>query len=262
MVHTQYKFFVSAYLLCFCFFPAQAQLGKLIKKADSSFNQNQKNIVGKQNSAFSAIPPTKNDIQSGLKQALQKGLQDGVNQISVKDGFLKNPAIMIIFPPEAKKMETTLRELGLGHLCDDVIQTMNHAAEDACKKAIPIFLSALNQMSFKDGLGILKGRDNAATEYFQNITSESLKRAFRPQVDSALSRVNANFYWNKATTTYNKVPFVNKVNTDLGDYVTNQAIIGLFFTIAQEELKIRRDINARTTPLMKKVFGFADTAKQ
>jgi hypothetical protein len=235
-------------------------LGKLIKKVDSNF-QNQKSSANKQNSLPSGLAPSNLEIQTALKQALQKGLSEGVSQVSAKDGFLKNPSIIINFPPEAKKMETTLRELGLDHLCNDVIQSMNHAAEEASKKAAPIFLNALNQMSFKDGLGILNGKDNAATEYFQKTTTDPLKKAFRPQVDSCLNKVNASLYWNKATTTYNKVPFVNKINTDLGDYVTAQAIIGLFYTIAQEELKIRKDLGARTSPLMKKVFGFEDSQK-
>jgi len=255
MVHFPFRVSgIFALFFCFSFLSLHAQLGKLIKKVDSSF-------TSRQNSVNPSLAPNNVEIQTGLKQALQKGLMDGIGLVSAKDGFLKNASIMISFPPEAKRMETTLRELGLDHLCDDVIQSMNHAAEDACKKAGPIFLGALNQMSFKDATGILNGKDNAATEYFQKATTESLKKAFRPQVDSALNRVNANLYWNKASTTYNKVPFVNKINTDLGDYVTTQSIVGLFFTIAQQELKIRKDINARTTPLMKKVFGFADNQK-
>jgi len=261
ITHKILKGALSLFFICLSM-SSFAQLGKLLKKVDSNLSSNQKSGTNKNANLLNTnLPPTNLEIQAGLKQALQKGLTEGVNQVSVKDGFLKNLSIKLLFPPEARKMESTLRELGFNHICDDVIESMNHSAEEASKKATPIFLSALNQMSFKDVNAVLNGKENAATEYFQKITSDPLRKAFRPQVDSCLNKVNANAYWTTATTTYNKVPFVKKINTDLGDYVTSQTLNGLFFMIAQEELKIRKDFNARTSPLLKKVFGFADTQK-
>jgi len=225
-----------------------AQLGKLLKKADSSLVNSQK----------LSLVPGDVEIQQGIKEALQKGIQNAVNQASMKDGFLKNPSLKLLFPPEAKKIESTLRELGFNTLCDNIILSMNRSAEEASKKALPIFLTSISQMNLKDAQSILKGKENSATQYFQKMTFEPLKKAFRPSIDSSLNRNQASFYWKNATTTYNKVPFIQKINPDLGDYVTQQSLNGLFLLISQEELKIRKDLNARTSPLLKRVFGYGD----
>jgi hypothetical protein len=259
-------FFLSIHPLA-----SKAQFGNLLKKADSSLKSLQKSTVTSNqssgsgnatpNAGSSNVIPSGLDIQGGLKQALQKGLQTGVGLVSAPDGFFKNTAIKLLFPPEAQKMEKTLRSIGLNKTCDEAILSMNRAAEDASKKALPIFLQAIGQMNIQDGMSILNGKEDAATQYFQVNTHDALKKAFRPSVDSSLKKVNASAYWNSAMTAYNKVPFVSKINPDLGDYVTNQCITGLFYMIAKEELKIRKDLSARTSPLLQKVFGFADSQK-
>lgn len=197
------------------------------------------------------------DMTGGIRQALEKGLIAGVSQVSAPDGFLKNSAIKLTFPPEARQAEQTLRSLGMNKLCDDVIVSMNRAAEDATKKAIPIFLAAIKKLSIKDAEGILAGPDNSATQFFQANTNEALAIAFKPVIDSSLRKVNADTYYNTAASAYNKIPFTtHKLNTDLAVYATQKATEGLFKTIAQEELKIRTQSGARSTPLMKKVFGY------
>ena len=197
------------------------------------------------------------DMTGGIKQALEKGLLAGVQQVSAPDGFLKNAAIKLAFPPEARQAEQTLRSLGMNKLCDDVIVSMNRAAEDATKKAIPIFLAAIKKLSIKDAEGILAGPDNSATQFFQAHTNEALAIAFKPVIDSSLRKVNADTYYETAASAYNKIPFTtHKLNTDLAVYATQKATEGLFKTIAQEELKIRTQSGARSTPLMKKVFGY------
>lgn len=197
------------------------------------------------------------DMTGGIKDALEKGLVDGANQVSAPDGFLKNLSIKLLFPPEARQAEKALRSLGMNKLCDDVIISMNRAAEDATKKAIPIFLDAIRHLSIKDAEGILAGPDNSATQYFQNTTNIALSAAFRPVIDSSLRKVKADKYYTEAATAYNRIPFIpHKMTADLTLYATQKATEGLFKTIAQEELKIRTQTGARSTPLMRKVFGY------
>jgi hypothetical protein len=132
---------------------------------------------------------------------------------------------------------------------------MNRAAEDAAKSAAPIFVNAIKNMSIADAWGILKGSDSAATTYLRTQTTQPLTEAFRPVIEGSLAKVNATQHWNTLTSAYNKIPFVSKVNTDLTGYVTNRALSGMFFQVAQEEQKIRKNPVAQTTDLLKKVFG-------
>jgi hypothetical protein len=150
----------------------------------------------------------------------------------------------------------------LGSLCDQVITSVNRAAEDAAKEAKPIFTSAIRQMTLQDVQGILLGEKNAATVYFQTTTSDSLRVKFAPVIEASLEKVEATKYWNELMTRYNKLPMVKKVNPDLDAYVTQKAIEGLFVEIAKEELKIRENLGARTSPLLQKVFGFAESQKK
>jgi hypothetical protein len=205
--------------------------------------------------------PTSSEITSGIKQALQIGLQDGVKQVSAENGYFKNPLIKILFPPNAIKVENTLRGMGLGSLCDQVELSLNRAAEDAAKQATPIFLNALKKMTLRDASQILMGPDTSATSYFRRATTSELTAKFSPVISSSLSKVGATRYWSQVTTQYNKIPFVKPVNTDLTAYVTQRAIDGLFVTISQKEIQIRQQLGARTTPLLKKVFGFAARQK-
>lgn len=203
--------------------------------------------------------PTQTEINMGLKQALEFGTSSSAERLALKDGYFGNMAIKILFPAEAQKVERTLRSLGLNSLADNVILTINRAAEDAAMEAKPIFISAIKQMTIADATNILLGRENdAATQYFKRVTSQQLQEKFRPIIESSLSKVGATRHWSDVINRYNQVPFVTKVNPDLKEYVTQKAMEGLFIEIAKEELKIRDSVSARGTTLLQKVFGYAD----
>lgn len=196
------------------------------------------------------------EVADGLKEALIKGTTTGSDQASQLDGYFKNPQIKIPLPPELQKIESKLRSIGLGNQVDKFVLTLNRGAEDAAKEAKPIFISAVKQMTVQDAWGILKGADNAATEYLKRTTSAQLREKFKPVIANSLDKVSATKYYTDIVTTYNKIPLVEKVNPDLNDYATTKAMDGLFLLIASEEKKIREDPVARTTELLKKVFGY------
>lgn len=206
--------------------------------------------------------PSTAEITSGLKEALEKGTGISADRLSLQDGYLKNLDVKILFPEEAKSVEKTLRSIGLGSMCDQVITSLNRAAEDAAQEAKPIFTAAIKQMSFQDVQKILLGEQNAATMYFKTTTTDSLSAKFSPIIDTSLKKVDATKYWSDVMTRYNKVPLVKKVDTNLTAYVTQKAIDGLFVEIAKEELKIRESVGARTSPLLQKVFGYAESQKK
>jgi hypothetical protein len=201
-----------------------------------------------------SVSLSNDDIAAGLKEALAKGSEKSAKQLAAADGFYKDAAIKILFPPEVSKVETKLRAVGLGSLADNAILSMNRAAEDAAKTAAPIFLQAIKQMTVKDAFSILKGTDTAATSYLRGTTSQQLIAAFRPIVEASLKKVDATKYWKDAFTAYNRFSF-SKVDTDVNSYVTGKALDGLFYYVAQEEKNIRSNPAARTTDILKKVFG-------
>jgi hypothetical protein len=186
--------------------------------------------------------PSTLEIGNGLKQALEIGTGKSSDQLSALNGFFGNAAIKILFPPEAQKAEKTLRSLGMGKLCDNVILSLNRAAEDAAKQAKPIFVDAIKQMTLQDVTNILLGNQDAATQYFKRTTTSQLSLKFKPVIQGSLNKVNATKYYTDAATAYNKVPFVSKLNPDISDYVTQKAIDGLFVQIAKEELNIRSNL--------------------
>ena len=196
------------------------------------------------------------EVAEGLKEALINGISKGSDQASQLDGYFKNPQLKIPFPPDVKKVEDKLRQLGLGSEVDRFVMTLNRGAEDAAKEAKPIFIAAIKQMTIQDAWAILKGDNNAATEYLRRTTSSQLREKFQPVIANSLNKVSATKYYGDIVNTYNKVPFVEKVNPDLNDYATTKAMDGLFMLIAGEEKKIREDPGARTTELLKKVFGY------
>lgn len=202
---------------------------------------------------------------TGVKQALANGLNNSITVLSVKDGFLGNKAVKILMPAEAQKVEQTLRSVGMGTLCDQFITSLNRAAEGAVKEATPIFVHSLSQMTVTDAFTILLGtQQDAATTFFKRTTSASLTQKFSPIVQSALGQNNVNTYWTQLTTAYNALPLTsNKVTTDLNSYVTQKAIDGLFVKVAEEELKIRQNLNgSRNSGVLDKVFGWVDTQKK
>jgi hypothetical protein len=199
--------------------------------------------------------PTTAEVAEGLKEALIKGISTGSDLVSQVDGYFKNPEIKIPFPPDVKKVEDRLRQIGLGNEVDKFVMTLNRGAEDAAREAKPIFITAIKSMTIQDAWGILKGNDNAATEYLKRTTSPQLKEKFKPVIQSSLEKVNATKYYRDIVTRYNQIPMVTKVNPDLDDYATDRAIEGLFLMIAKEEKNIRDNPVARTTELLRRVFG-------
>ncbi|SEO79808.1 Protein of unknown function [Flavobacterium sp. CF108] len=198
------------------------------------------------------------DIASGLKEALNKGITQQVSKLTAVDGFYKNEAVKILMPEELQKVDATLRKIGLSSLADEGIKVLNRAAEDAVKEATPIFVSAVKNMSFTDAKNILLGNDSAATSYLQGTTTTALYGKFNPVIKSSFAKVGADVVWTKIINKYNTIPLVKKVNPDLTDYTTNQALAGVFKMIAVEEKDIRNNISARTTPLLKSVFAMQD----
>lgn len=200
-------------------------------------------------------PLTTAEVSEGLKEALIKGISNGSDLASQVDGYFKNPAIKIPFPPDVKKVEDRLRQIGLGGEVDKFVMTLNRGAEDAAKEAKPIFIAAIKQMTIDDAWAILKGEPDAATQYLKRTTSGELKNKFKPVIQNSLNKVNATKYYGDIVSRYNSIPLVQKVNPDLNDYATDMAIQGLFTMIANEEKNIRQDPVARTTELLKRVFG-------
>lgn len=214
--------------------------------------------IGDINNALGEESLSTEQVVAGLKEALIKGITTGSAEASKIDGYFKNPKIKIPFPPDVQRVEEKLRQIGLGNEVDKFVMTLNRGAEGAAKEAKPIFINAIKSMTIQDAWGILKGDDNAATQYLIRTTSSQLKSKFKPVIKSSLDKVNATKYYGDIITTYNKVPFVEKVNPDLDDYATDKAIEGLFYLVAQEEEKIRENPLARTTELLKKVFAAQD----
>ncbi|WP_298148663.1 DUF4197 domain-containing protein [Flavobacterium sp.] len=198
------------------------------------------------------------DIAAGLRQALQFGIDKQVQKLTATDGFFKNQAVKIMLPDELKKVDATLRKIGLNSLADDGLRVLNRAAESAVKEATPVFVDAVQKLSFNDAKNILLGSKTAATQYLQQTTTTPLYGKFNPVVKQSLSKVGADKVWKEIISKYNAVPLVSKVNPDLTDYVTNKALEGVFKMIAVEEQEIRSNLQARTTPLLKQVFAMQD----
>ncbi len=209
----------------------------------------------------STTAPSNKEVSLGLKESLSKGVASAVSQLSQTDGFLKNQAIKVLFPPEALKVESKLRSLGLGHLCDNFVVSLNRAAEKASSKAGPIFLGAVKKMTFQDAMNILLGGDGAATNYLMKSTSSEIKKMYNPVIGQSLSQVNATKYWGDVTQAYNAIPFVKQVNPNLEDYVTDKAMEALFAQVKVQESLIRKNPLERSSALLKKVFGYADLKK-
>jgi len=197
-------------------------------------------------------------IARGLRQALDQGIDKQVTKLTKKDGFYGNPLVKIMLPKELQKVDKTLRDIGLGSLADEGLKLLNAAAEDAVKEATPIFVDAVRGITFADAKNILLGPDNAATSYLEGRTDKALYSKFNPVIQSSFSRVGADQIWKNIIERYNAVPFVQPVNPDLTDYVTQEALKGVYTMISVEEKEIRNNISARTTPLLKQVFALQD----
>lgn len=204
---------------------------------------------------------TEQQAANGLMEALVQGATNGSEALAMVDGYFKNPQVKIPFPPEAQKIENTLRDLGMNKMCDDVIQSLNRAAEDAAAEAKPILINSIRAMTINDAMDILFGANDAATEYLKKTTTTELTNKFKPVIDSSLKQVGATKYWTDAVNYYNKIPLVEDLNPDLSAYVTQKALDGLFYMVEQEELKIRQDPGARVSQIVKDVFAYYDANK-
>jgi len=208
------------------------------------------------NTGYSLNSLSNTDIVAALRQALEIGTQNAGSRLNTVNGFFANAAIKVLMPPEAKKVETALRNFGFSGVADKAILSMNRAAEDAAGKAAPIFINAIRSMNIQDGLNILKGGNGAATSYLRAATTAGLTEAFRPVIQNSLNKVGATAYWGDAMRIYNGLPITRtKINPDLTAYVTERALNGIYVSIAEEEAKIRNNPSARVTDLLKKVFG-------
>ncbi len=234
---------------------AQAQIFKDIINQGKDAVKNASSTVQTATGGALGSGLSNTDIISGLREALSVGTTNSTAKANKLDGYLKNPAIKIPFPKDAALMEQQLRALGMGKQCDQLVTSLNRAAEKAAVDAGPIFLNAIKAITINDGLSILNGGNDAATQFLQKGTNTELKAKFQPIIKQALAQVNATKYWNPLFTRYNKIPMVQKVNPNLEAYVTDRAILGLFKLVAEEETKIRKDPASRVSDILKKVFG-------
>lgn len=201
---------------------------------------------------------SQDEIASGLRQALNFGIDKQVTKLTQEDGFFKNNLVKILWPQDIQKVDKTLRDIGLGSLADEGLKVLNRAAEDAVKEATPIFVNAVKEITFADAKNILLGSDDAATQYLTGKTQTELYSKFHPIINTSFSKVGADKIWGNLITKYNSLPLTNDVNPDLTDYVTGEALKGVYAMIAVEEKNIRTKLSSRTTDLLKKVFALQD----
>lgn len=202
---------------------------------------------------------SQDQIGKGLKEALDKGIQEQVSQLAKPDGFFKNEMVKIMLPDELQKVDKTLRSMGMGNVADQGLQLLNRAAEDAVKEATPIFVQAIKDLTFTDAKNILLGGQSSATTYLKDKTSKQLAGKFAPIIEESLSQVGATKVWEGIFTKYNSLPLVSPVDPNLTNYVTEKTMDGVFTMIAVEENNIRGNKdNARSTTLLKDVFGKQD----
>jgi len=231
------KSLLAATLLPIFMISSQFDLSKLLKKV-------------------SPAAVTEAEAGQGIKEALTSGVTTAVLNLNKTDGFFASEVYKVLLPPDARKLESTLRKIGLGSPVDKAILAINRGAEEAVGSAKPIFVDAIKEMTLTDALGIVRGNKHAATDYFRQKTSEKLVIAFTPSVKTSLDKTYATKYYSNIVTTYNSLPTsFEKVNPDLSSYVVGKTVDALFDQIAQQEAEIRANPLARTTEILKKVFG-------
>ena len=229
---------------------AHAQLDGLMKKAKNAVKD------------LGVGDLTQEEVGNGLKEALNAGIGEAVDFLSVKDGYFKSP-YKILMPEEAQKVASKLKVVpGFANVEADLTERMNRAAEDAATKAKPIFISAIKKLTFQDAMNILSGNPDAATRYLEKTTYEALYAEFKPIIQASLDKVNAREYWRNAVSAYNKIPMVNKTNPELDDHVSKMALKGMFGLVEQKEKSIRTDVGQRNTELLKKVFAKQDANRK
>jgi len=203
-------------------------------------------------------PLSEQEVVAGLKDALSQGISRGAGQAAALDGYYGNPALKIEFPPAVSKVESALRDIGLGREVDRFVMQLNRGAEQAASRAKPVFIKAITSMSIKDAFSILKGPPDAATQYLRKTTGDELRNEFAPIIRSSLDETSATRYYGDIVNRYNQIPLVKKVDPDLEAYANERAIEGLFLLIAREEANIRANPAARASELLRRVFGSLD----
>lgn len=198
---------------------------------------------------------TTEKIIAGLKQALDMGTESAVNQLSQKGGFSNNKLYRIGMPKELVEVTDTMKKIGLGFMVTNFENRMNLAAEKASAQATPVFLDAIKQMTFSDAKKILNGPDTAATDYLKKTTFTKLTNLYQPIIKENMEKVGAVKYYNSLMAKYDAIPFKSKPRFSLDDYITKKALNAMFSELAKEETKIRTNPAARTTELLKQVFG-------
>ncbi len=198
------------------------------------------------------------DIGNGLREALDLGIDKQVSKLTSQDGFYKNQLVKILLPQELRKVDKALRDIGLSSLADSGLKALNRAAEDAVKEATPIFVNAVKGITFNDAKNILLGNDNAATQYLTGKTQTALYSKFNPVIKNSFGKVGADRIWANLINKYNAIPLTQNVNPDLTDYVTKEALKGVYKMIAVEEKEIRNKVSSRTSTLLQKVFALQD----
>lgn len=214
------------------------------------------NAINQMARQVQAGPLSRNEIVAGLKQALEVGTANAVGLTSKPDGYFKNPRIRIPLPEKVRKAEELLRTVGFGDQVTAFEKSMNRAAEKAAPEAKALFVDAIGRMTFADAKQILQGRENEATLYFRDKTSLPLAQKFKPLVHEAMAEVGVTRNYQAIESKLRSIPLVgSSLNLDMDQYVTDKALEGLFFMLAEEEAKIRKDPGARVTDLLKRVFG-------
>jgi hypothetical protein len=201
---------------------------------------------------------TNEDVGNGLRDALVKGISVGADLASQENGFYGNELIRILLPEDLRRLESTMRQFGLGSEVDRVLLTINRGAERAAQEAKPIFINAIRQITIQDAFSILRGDQDAATQFLKRTTSEQLIELFQPRIQESLDQVGATRHYTDLVSAYNAIPTTRKIDPDLNAYVTARAIDGLFTLIAEEEVKIRENPAERTTAIMRRVFAAQD----
>lgn len=203
---------------------------------------------------------SRTEIAAGLREALTLGVERQVSKLAAEGGFFRNELVRIELPPKLQKVDQALRDIGLDGLADEGLRVLNTAAADAVKEATPVFVNAIQQISFQDAQGILTRDSDAATTYLAEQTSDQLYQKFHPVIQNSLEEVGATKLWSKIINRYNQIPLTSKINPDLAEYVTHEALEGVFIMIALEEKSIRSDLSSRTTALLKRVFALQDNS--
>jgi hypothetical protein len=220
-----------------------------------------------------SAPLTEEEVINGLKEALITGAKNSSRILSAENGYYGDPAVKILLPDEAKVIVDNISKIpGGDKLVDDVILRINRAAEDAAKEAASVFINSIRQMTVQDAFNILRGSDNAATSYLRNTTYSELYALYKPKIQASTDKdlagnVSTTDSWNALTGKWNslansvagRISNLKPVNTDLNDYLTNKALNGIFLKVGTEELKIRKDVSARISPVLQRVFGSLDS---